>query len=64
MKTKSGHDVEEKVVYVVEYNNGKSHGLAWINPNHCDGKYVDILCYSGGVTYQEISEVTFIKKYR
>lgn len=62
--TIKGKEVEQKVVYEIEYNNGKSHGLGWINPLHCDGKYVDILCYSGGVSYQEINEVVFLRKYR
>lgn len=64
-KTIKGKEVEEKVVYEIEYNfNGIKHGLGWINPNHCGGKYVDILCYSGGVSYKEIQDVIFLRKYR
>ena len=63
-KTIKGKIVEEKVVYEIRYNNDKSGGLGWVNPNHCNGRMVDILCYSGGVTYCEIGDVLFLRKYR
>lgn len=63
VKTIDGYNVEKLVIYEIEYNNGKSLGVGWINPKHCDGNYVDILCVDGGVTYQPINEVKFIKQY-
>lgn len=62
--TIKGKEVEQKVVYEIEYNDGNNHGLGWINPIHNGGKMVDILCYNGGVTYMYIQDVTFLRKYR
>ena len=62
--TIKGKKVKPKVVYEIEYNEGNSHGLGWINPAHNNGKMVDILCHSGGVTYRYIQDVIFLRKYR
>jgi basic membrane lipoprotein Med (substrate-binding protein (PBP1-ABC) superfamily) len=52
-------------IYELKYKfgNGFRYGIGWVNPesNHNN---VDILCHEGGVTYQDIENVVFIKQVK
>jgi hypothetical protein len=64
-KTSSGKPVVVGKFYEVKYAWGKSYeyGYSWINPVELSTN-VDIICHHGGVTYQAIENVIFIRQIK
>ena len=64
--TSKGKEVVIGKFYELKYKWGDSYkyGYGWINPdykcNKCNN--VDIIIHEGGVTYQKIEDVIFIKQ--
>jgi len=67
LKTERGHPIIVGKFYELTYKWGKGwkYGYGWINPDpkaNCGN--IDIICHDGGVTFQDIENVTFLFQLR